>query len=133
VFYLFANSGDLLCEASLVATECKSYADLLDVLRQRKTELDISHDVLDEVSGLQRGYSSKLLGPVPSKFFGHVSLGCILGALGLKLTISPDPEQLAKIQRRLTPRHQSFATALANKPPQKPRGAFKSIPAPRAA
>jgi hypothetical protein len=80
------------------------YAGLLEVIRRRMRELNITFETLDVVSGVQLGYSSKILGPTPSKCFGPVSLGCVLGALGMKLVAVEDPEQLAKVRDRLTPR-----------------------------
>jgi hypothetical protein len=89
----------------LQATECTSYAELLDVLRRRKDELNISFETLDATAGLQSNYASKILGPHPSRRLGEISLGCILGTLGLKLIVAPDPKALAKVRDRLVPRH----------------------------
>jgi hypothetical protein len=39
----------------------RDYTSLLRVLRQRVADLDITHQTLDSICGLQSGYSSKLL------------------------------------------------------------------------
>jgi hypothetical protein len=103
------------------AIECTSYAQLLDVLRARKNELNISFETLDALSGLQNGYSAKLIGPSVTRRLGEVSLGCLLGALCLKLTVQPDPVALARIKHRLTPRKASFAHS---RPAAEPAGAL---------
>jgi hypothetical protein len=43
------------------AVECRSYSELLNCIRRRKDELNVSFEILDAVSGLQSGYSAKLL------------------------------------------------------------------------
>jgi hypothetical protein len=57
---LFA--ADLICAELLVhAVECRSYSELLNCIRRRKDELNVSFEILDAVSGLESGYSTKLL------------------------------------------------------------------------
>lgn len=86
------------------ATSVSNYTALLDCIRARKAELDISFEVLDAVSGLQSGYSAKLLAPHPARHMGELSLACILGALGLRLICVEDPEALALVRDRLVKR-----------------------------
>jgi hypothetical protein len=82
--------------------EIHDYAGLVRALRARAEELDVSRETLDAVSGLQAGYSGKLLAQV--KGVGRVSLGPLLGAMGCALVLVEDPEALAKVRPRLTPR-----------------------------
>lgn len=56
---------------------------------------------IDEISGLQSGYSAKLLAPIPMRNLGRVSLGALLGALALKMIVVKDKEAQAKIEGRL--------------------------------
>jgi hypothetical protein len=52
----------LICAELLVhAVECRSYSELLNCIRRRNDELNVSFEILDAVSGLQSGYSAKLL------------------------------------------------------------------------
>jgi hypothetical protein len=81
--------------------DIRSYADLLVTLRARRDELRVSHETIDEVAGLQPGYASKLLAPNPTRRLGYLSLGLMLGGLGLRMTIGEDAEALARIRRRL--------------------------------
>jgi hypothetical protein len=59
--------------------EVRSWNDLHAAFRARAESLNVSRLVLDELSGLQSGYASKLLAPVPMRHFGRVSLGAMLG------------------------------------------------------
>jgi hypothetical protein len=89
--------------------EVVSYDDLIAALRARKDELDISFLELDFIGGLTSGHSSKLLAPVRPymKCLGPVSLGLILGALGLRLLVVEDPEALARVRGRYVKRYVS--------------------------
>jgi hypothetical protein len=95
---------DLCVELLLRATEIHGYGDLLDVLRLRKDELNVSFSVLDEVSGLCGGYAAKLLSPRPCKRLGFVSLALLLDTLGLTLIAVENPAALDRVRDRLVPR-----------------------------
>jgi hypothetical protein len=47
------------------------------------------------------------LSPIPYRTVGLLSLGPLLGALGLKLAVLPDDEALAKVRDRLPTRGNS--------------------------
>jgi hypothetical protein len=66
--------------------------------------LQISFDTLDSVGGLSDRYGVKLLGPKPSKHFGPLSFGAVLGTLAIKLIAVEDRVQLARIKHRLVKR-----------------------------
>jgi hypothetical protein len=87
--------------------EVRSWNDLHAALRARAESLNVSRLVLDELSGLQSGYASKLLAPGPIRHFGRVSLGAMLGALGLKLVVQEDKEALARVAGRLVRRERN--------------------------
>jgi hypothetical protein len=87
--------------------EVRSWNDLHAAFRARAESLNVSRLVLDELSGLQSGYASKLLAPVPMRHFGRVSLGAMLGALGLKLVVQEDKEALARVAGRLVGRERN--------------------------
>jgi hypothetical protein len=82
------------------------YADLVGALRQRCDQLNVTFEQVDEVAGFCDRYTSKLLCPSarPLRKFGHVSLGVLLGALGLKLQLVEDPAALARVRDRYRPR-----------------------------
>jgi hypothetical protein len=89
-----------------VLAQVTDYAGLITALRARVDELNLTFDTLDEVAGLSDRYSSKLLTPAikPSRTLGKMSLGAVLGALGLRLIVVEDPVALAKVQNRYRPR-----------------------------
>jgi hypothetical protein len=72
--------------------------DLIEALRQRRDELDISHETIDAVSGLQSGYTSKVMARM--KGLGAVSLPALLGALAVGLVLVEDPLQRSLIEPR---------------------------------
>jgi hypothetical protein len=80
------------------------YDDLVAAIRARVAELGVTQATIDDVAGLQSGYAGKLLGPRRIKKLGIVSLGCVLGSLGMKLVAFEDPEALARVRSRLVPR-----------------------------
>lgn len=78
----------------------RSMDELLHTLRNRRDELNISHETIDNIAGLQSGYTSKLLAPTPIKNLGPMSFGALLGALGVALVIVPDPSAIAAVEKR---------------------------------
>jgi hypothetical protein len=79
-----------------VIGRASDYQQLLDLFRMRAIELNVSRDVLDEVSGLGVRYMTKLLGPAPVRKVGMNSLGPLLGALGARLALEVDPDAVAR-------------------------------------
>lgn len=73
-----------------------SYDELIAAFRARADELKVTRETLDSVTGLQTGYSGKLLAPVPMKSLGRVSLGPMLQAMGLAIVLVEDPEALRR-------------------------------------
>src|SRR6266511_3696164 len=82
----------------------RSYEDLHRFLRARAEALNISRLTIDEATGLPAGYASKLLAPRPGKRIGSLSMGLMLGALGVKLVAYEDELALKKIRPLLEPR-----------------------------
>lgn len=82
----------------------RSYAELHAAIRARVEELDVSRLCLDDAAGFTGGYASKLLAPRPTKLMGKMSLGIMLGALGLALVVVEDPVALARIKPKLQKR-----------------------------
>jgi hypothetical protein len=80
------------------------YAGLLEVIRRRMAELELTYELLDHLAGTQQGYSNKILGPTPCKTLGPISFAAIVGALALKVTVSVDKIQAERMQRRWVPR-----------------------------
>jgi hypothetical protein len=82
----------------------RSYDELLAALRARAHELDVSRETLDAITGLQNGYSGKLLSAVPVKTLGRISMGPMLTAMGVALVVIEDLETLQRMEKRLKKR-----------------------------
>jgi hypothetical protein len=101
--------------AGRVIGEAKNYDELIQLFRKRCAELGTSMERLDDVAGLPQRYISKLLAPLPVKGIGRVSLGPLLGCLGLSLTVNEDAQALAKVKRRLVQASNAGTSMLAQK------------------
>lgn len=104
----------------------------LHTLMQRRIELGISGEVLDDIAGLPTRYTQKLL--QGHKLFGRNSFDAMLGSLGMKLTISEDRDALEKVQDRLerTPLDKSQMRMQANARMVIPRWLFSTRKASKA-
>jgi hypothetical protein len=78
----------------------RSMAELLNAMRARRDQLDISHETIDAISGVPSGYTSKLFAPIPTRGIGYKSLGDVLGALGMALVPVEDPEATRLVRHR---------------------------------
>jgi len=70
------------------------------LLRKRKNALGLSDKVVEEIADMAGGFVSKILAPQPVKTLGRTSLTLLLGALGLKLIVVEDPDQVRRVRRR---------------------------------
>jgi hypothetical protein len=77
--------------------------ELLDAIRQRLNELQITYDTLDSVAMLPERYTSKLLCRPPIKHAGALTLWNILGTLGFKISLVAT-DVPTYMRERLTPR-----------------------------
>ena len=82
----------------------RSMPDLIQALRSRARELELTHETIDAVAGLQSGYTSKLLAPTPMKNLGPMSFESLLGALGVAVVVVEDPDQVARVSKQWTKR-----------------------------
>jgi hypothetical protein len=81
-----------------------SMSDLLDVIRARRDELNISHETIDHLAGFPAGYTSKLLAPEPLRGIGYMSLGAVMGALGMAMVAIEDATAAARVHQKWVPR-----------------------------
>jgi hypothetical protein len=111
-----AHSGEdskMICPPQLRPIALvREYGELIQGLRDRAEELNVSRETLDAVSGLQSGYTAKLL--VGLKGLGRVSLGPLLGSMGLVIVLAEDQDALARVRHRLVPRHPQGHAAHSN-------------------
>jgi hypothetical protein len=90
--------------------------DLVEAIRARRDELNISHETIDHLAGLQSGYAGKLLAPVPIRRLGPMSLAAVLGALGVGLIMVEDVEAVERVRGRWKKRRRVQRKAPAPKP-----------------
>jgi hypothetical protein len=77
--------------AQIVLGTAHDYAELQVLLRAHVETLNVSREAIDNMAGLPAGYAGKLLAPRPAKTLGWISMGPVLGALGLSLVVVVDP------------------------------------------
>lgn len=87
-----------------VLATANDYEGLQRAMRVRAEALNISRETLGEISGLHSGHAGKMLADPPSKNMGIVSMGLLLQALGLKLLIVEDAEQMRRLANQMTQR-----------------------------
>ncbi|KRR22637.1 hypothetical protein CQ14_30995 [Bradyrhizobium lablabi] len=85
----------------------RSRDEFVQLIRDRRDELQLTMETLDAVTGLADGLCSKLLAPNPTKGMGAISLKALLGALALgiaEVRIIEDPAQAKRMAPRWTKR-----------------------------
>jgi hypothetical protein len=92
-----------------VLAQFSTYDELIDALRARAAELNLSGEQIDGVSGLPARYTQKLLGPGAVRRLGVTSLGPFLGALAVRCLIVEDKAALERLLRQTTPRKSQYA------------------------
>jgi hypothetical protein len=84
------------------------YNEMINSLRLRAADLNLSGADADRISGLPERYAQKLLGPNQVRRLGACSLGPFLGALCLKGQFVEDKAALERLRRRTTPRRNEY-------------------------
>jgi hypothetical protein len=86
------------------------YAGMLAAMQQRARDrrIVVGSDNAAHVSGLPHGYVAKLLAPKPIRRVGMLSLGPMLGILGVQLAMVEDPEAIKKFGGRLRKRNENL-------------------------
>jgi hypothetical protein len=79
------------------AIRCSTYGELIDALKRRKAELQISDLVLDEIMGICVGHTGKIL--CGERGFSSVTLQAMLDALALDLIVAPSPAKLKRLDK----------------------------------
>jgi hypothetical protein len=89
-------------------SEWRDYNEMINGLKLRAANLNLSGETIDEISGLPSRYTAKLLGPNQVRRIGALSLGAFLGALCLKGQFVIDEEAERRLKNRLSPRNPSY-------------------------
>jgi hypothetical protein len=77
---------------------------LLDAVRKRIAELDISYETVEAIAGLQGGYLAKIIGSPPMKRVQLWTAFLLIEALGLRVKLEEDPELTEKLRHRYVKR-----------------------------
>jgi hypothetical protein len=83
-----------------VGVAASDYDGLIEALRARKSDLQLTDTALEELAGLTAGHVGKLLGDLRAKILGPVTLPLILQALAVKIVLVHDAEAAAKMEQR---------------------------------
>ena len=94
-----------------VICEFSDYDELINGLRLRAAELNLSGQETDRLSGLPDRYAQKLLGPQQIRRLGAVSFGPFLGALAVRGVLVEDKAAVEKLRRQTIPRNGSYVRA----------------------
>ncbi|WP_426608644.1 hypothetical protein [Bradyrhizobium sp. McL0616] len=108
-------------EAPALPRVVTTQEELLALLRSRRDELEITHEVIDRIAGWADGYASKVLSPQPIKALGEKGLALVLDALALgiaRIEFVEDPELAARMRPRWTKRRRPHMR------PRRTRGAL---------
>jgi hypothetical protein len=84
-----------------------NYAELVDALVRVKNYLQLSNETVEAIADLTRGHVDKMLGPTRQKGIGKNSFDLLLGALGIRLRVEIDPDQMRRVASRHTPRNEN--------------------------
>jgi len=78
------------------AIKVETPSEIRDALAARRRQLGLRQLELDDMAGVQAGYSGKVEKNI--RGFGDMSLSCIMGALGFELLLveRPEPHQTPK-------------------------------------
>lgn len=92
-----------------VIASISDYPGLIAAMRTRAAErkIAISSDNSADLAGLPDRYIAKLLGPKPVKRIGMISLGPLLGLLGVRLVMVEDQKAIEALAGRLMERNES--------------------------
>jgi hypothetical protein len=85
-----------------------SYVGMLEAIRARVNELQISGENLDAYAGLPRAYTQKIIGPKPVRRLGMTSFGPVLNALGLRCLFIEDDAATQRLKNRMPPRKSQY-------------------------
>lgn len=92
-------------EPRAIAT-CWDYAGFLAACKARAHEqrTGLNSPSAAEITGLHKDHLAKVMSEKSGRFFTPLTLGPLLGLLGMKIVLVEDPEAMARVTRRLEKR-----------------------------
>lgn len=82
-------------------SDVTSYTELIGAIRDRVGQLGLRYEDFDEHAGFASGLAGKVFGPAQVKRLGPEKLFDALRAAGLRIRVEEDPEQTAKMVKRI--------------------------------
>jgi len=96
-----------------------NYDELIEALRARMREINITNATLENIAGLPDGYLAKVVGKGRTKNLGPMSFEMIVQGLGLKLAVFEDHAATEKMRPRWAQRKKSLPLLpMARTPPR---------------
>jgi len=89
---------------SAVFATVNDHNALLAATRRRVDELELPHQIVEDLAGLQSGYLSKVLADPPPKRMGAFTSFLILQALGLDMQLVENPQAMERLRPRFEKR-----------------------------
>jgi hypothetical protein len=86
-----------------VTSEWNDYDGMVASLRSWVEVRGISHALLDELAGMAKGHTGKLLGEAQPKHFGTFTLLAMMATLGLKCRFVEDTEMVEQMRPHWEP------------------------------
>lgn len=102
------EAAEVASKPPRIIGEARDHDELLAALRRRKEQLELSVETLDHLAGLTARHSQKILGCNPGRGITRITLGPLLGSLGLKVLIVEDDEAIARIAPRWRKRNRNL-------------------------
>ena len=99
------SEGD---ERPRIVATFDSYAGMLQAIRERVNELQVTGTGLDHYIGLPLGYFSKVAGARPIRRLGFTSFQPIVSGLGLKCQFVEDQAATERLKKRVPLRNSSY-------------------------
>jgi hypothetical protein len=105
---------DRLLAPRIVAT-VSDHNQMLVAIRRRIEELELSHETVEFLAGLQSGYLTKVIADPPPKRMSPFTQFLILQAFGLNVQLVENPQLIEKLKGRWTTRklRKSMRTAVS--------------------
>ncbi|MGV7215898.1 hypothetical protein [Bradyrhizobium sp. UFLA05-112] len=77
-----------------------SYDEFVDLFGDVRVARGLSCERVDDICGLTRGHTNKVLGPRREKRLSPMLIDTYLPAFGIRLAVVDDPEAIARMQGR---------------------------------
>lgn len=74
------------------------HSDLIDVFRMMKERLNLTNEFCDDVGGLTKGHTDKILGPTESKNIGPVTFDLFCEMFAIEFHVKIDMEAVKRME-----------------------------------